>query len=58
VTGKQGWTDVARFTALGVPALNFGPGLPDLCHAADEYCPVPNLTRTYDCLARFLAEGE
>ena len=58
VTGKQGWTDVARFTALGVPALNFGPGLPDLCHVADEYCPVPNLARAYDCLARFLAEGE
>jgi succinyl-diaminopimelate desuccinylase len=58
VTGKQGWTDVARFTALGVPALNFGPGLPALCHVADEYCPVPNLARVYDCLARFLAEGE
>ena len=58
VTGKQGWTDVARFTALGVPALNFGPGLPDLCHVPDEYCPVRNLARAYDCLARFLAEGE
>ena len=58
VTGKQGWTDVARFTALGVPALNFGPGLPELSHVADEYCPVSNLARTYECLARFLAEGE
>ena len=58
VTGKQAWTDVARFTALGVAALNFGPGLPELCHVADEYCPVANLARTYDCLARFLAEGE
>jgi succinyl-diaminopimelate desuccinylase len=58
VSGKQGWTDVARFTAAGVPALNFGPGLPELCHAADEYCPVPDLARAYDCLARFLVEGE
>jgi len=58
VSGKQGWTDVARFTAVGVPALNFGPGLPDLCHVADEYCPVANLARTYECLARFLVEGE
>jgi succinyl-diaminopimelate desuccinylase len=58
VRGKQGWTDVARFSERGVPALNFGPGLPELCHAADEYCPVPNLARAYDCLARFLAEGE
>ena len=56
--GKQGWTDVARFTALGVPAFNFGPGLPEQCHVADEYCPVPNLARVYDCLARFLAEGK
>jgi succinyl-diaminopimelate desuccinylase len=58
VAGKQGWTDVARFTALGVPALNFGPGLPELCHVAGEYCPVPNLARTFDCLAQFLAEGK
>ena len=58
VSGKQGWTDVARFTSLGVAALNLGPGLPELCHAADEYCPVADLARTYDCLAGFLAEGE
>jgi acetylornithine deacetylase/succinyl-diaminopimelate desuccinylase-like protein len=34
---------VARFTAAGIPAFNYGPGLPDLCHRADEYCPVDNL---------------
>jgi succinyl-diaminopimelate desuccinylase len=56
-SGKQGWTDVARFSELGVPALNFGPGLPDQCHVADEYCPTANLLRAYEVLAGFLAEG-
>ncbi len=55
LTGKQGWTDVARFSDAGIPAFNFGPGVPDLCHVPDEYCPVPNLVRTYDCLARYLS---
>ena len=56
VAGKQGWTDVARFSAAGVPAFNFGPGVPELCHVADEYCPIANLARVHDCLARFLRE--
>lgn len=58
VGGKQGWTDVARLSAAGIPAFNYGPGLADLCHRADEHCPIANLGVVYDTLARFLTTEE
>ena len=53
VRPKLGWTDVARFAAHGIPALNFGPGDPTVSHAAGECVTRESLEGCYAVLARF-----
>ncbi len=54
VAGKQAWTDVARFAEVGVPALNFGPGLTAQAHQPGEYVPVDAMVDAERQLRRFL----
>ena len=51
---KYGWTDVSRFAAVGIPALNYGPGDPNLAHTREEHVDVGQITRSADVLRRFL----
>jgi succinyl-diaminopimelate desuccinylase len=51
---KYGWTDVARFSALGIPAVNYGPGDALLAHADDERCPARDILRCEQALRRWL----
>ena len=51
---KYGWTDVARFSELGIPAVNYGPGDPNKAHADDESVPVAQIEACYQGLKNWL----
>jgi len=55
VRAKYGWTDVARFAALGIPALNYGPGDPNLAHQREERVDVGAITAAVEMLRGYLS---
>jgi succinyl-diaminopimelate desuccinylase len=54
---KYGWTDVARFSAMGVPAVNYGPGDPLKAHADDERVRVSQIEACEHGLRAWLTDG-
>ncbi len=52
---KYGWTDVSRFAALGIPAVNYGPGDPNLAHTREEHVAENAITACTAVLRRYLA---
>jgi len=54
---KFGWTDVARFSELGIPAVNFGPGDPNLAHKQEEFVPLEHIRIVEEQLRTWLGDA-
>ena len=54
VRAKYGWTDVARFSEMGTPAVNFGAGDPGFAHKKDEQVPTAQITEVSTALVNYL----
>lgn len=52
---KFGWTDVARFSLIGVPAVNYGPGDPNLAHTDDEHAPIASILECEERMRAWLS---
>jgi len=52
---KYGWTDVSRFAAFGIPAVNFGPGDPNLAHTREEHVRMADIEACERVLADYLS---
>ncbi|HVB27276.1 MAG TPA: succinyl-diaminopimelate desuccinylase, partial [Mycobacteriales bacterium] len=53
---KLGWTDVSRFAQLGIPAVNFGPGDPNLAHSREESVELSRITDCERLLRQYLTD--
>jgi succinyl-diaminopimelate desuccinylase len=53
---KLGWTDVARFAELGIPAVNYGPGISEIAHTPAEYVEAPPIVHAEQALTAWLTD--
>jgi succinyl-diaminopimelate desuccinylase len=54
VSAKTAWTDVARLTERGIPAVNYGPGEVAQAHTAGESASVPAMEKAFEVMKKLL----